>query len=225
MKPIILAISLIVISSPLASAQDIEKIVNGIEKSPYFQRAEKVVKRNEETLQRKVQKKVEEKRVSVSAINERIRSGLIQEEAPETKNTDAPFDTQSRIYIFVSRSIPIAVLRSFAADIDILGSDNIRLVFRAFPKNFLNTFLQKDQAHRKGDGMVRAKIIVGEKIFDRYRVDRVPAVVFDPGPRASHDDWLLVYGAVSLYQALTLFHRESGRHELKMAANRVEKIE
>jgi biotin synthase-related radical SAM superfamily protein len=223
MKSMTLAIFMIVISNPLASAQDIEKIVNGIEKSPYFQRAEKVVKRNEETLQRKVQKKVEEKRVTISAINEQIRNGLIRSEVPE--NADAHVDTKSRIYIFVSRSIPIAVLRSFAADIDTFGSDNIRLAFKAFPRKFLNTFLQKDQARKNGDDMVRAKIIVGEEIFDRYRVDMVPAVVFDPDPTTSHDDWLLVYGADSLHQALTLFHRASGRNELKMATNRVEKIE
>jgi hypothetical protein len=55
MKPITLAILLIVISGPPASAQDMEKIVNGIEKSHYFQRAKKVVRRNEKTLHSKVQ--------------------------------------------------------------------------------------------------------------------------------------------------------------------------
>ncbi|BBO80774.1 hypothetical protein DSCO28_13400 [Desulfosarcina ovata subsp. sediminis] len=225
MKPITLAISLIVISSLLSSGQDIEEMVNGIEKSPYFQRAEQAVKRNKKTLHRKVQQKIEEKRVTVSAINEQIKNELIQAVAPETENADPHVDTKSRIYIFVSRSIPLAVLRSFATDIDTLGSDTLRLVFRAFPKNFLHTFLQKDQAGKKGDGVVRAKIIVGEKIFNRYHVDRVPAVVYDPDPMTSHDDWLLVYGAGSLHQALTLFYRESGRHELKMAANRVAKIE
>lgn len=225
MKPITLAISLIVISSPLASAQDIEKIVNGIENSPYFQKAEQAVKRNEKTLHRRVQQKIKEKKVSIKAINEQIKKGLIQSEAPETENANAHVDTKSRIYIFVSRSIPLAVLRSFAADIDALGSDTIRLVFRSFPRNFLHTFLQKDQDRREGAGVVRVKVIVGEKIFDRYRVDRVPAVVFDPDPMTSHDDWLLVYGADSLQQAMTLFHRESGRNELKMAANRVAKIE
>ncbi|VTR71307.1 exported hypothetical protein [Desulfosarcina cetonica] len=223
MKSIALAISLIAISSLLSSGQNIEGMVNGIEKSPYFQRAEQAVKRNEKTLHHKVQQKIEEKNVSINAINEQIRNGLIQAAAPE--NADPHVDTKSRIYIFVSRSIPLAVLRSFAADIDTLGSDTLRLVFRAFPKNFLYTFLQKDQSSNNGDGVVRAKIIVGEKIFDRYHVDRVPAVVFDPDPMTSHDDWLLVYGADSLHQALTLFYRESGRDELKMAANRVAKIE
>ena len=225
MKPITRAISLIAISISLASGQDMEKIVNRIEKSPYFQRAEQTVKRNEKTLHRRVQQMIEEKRVTVSTINEQIRNGLIQSETPVTEKVDAHVDTKSRIYIFVSRSIPIAVLRSFAADIDTLGSDTIRLVFRSFPRNFLNTFLQKDQAHRKEDGVVRVKIIIGEKIFDRYSVDKVPAVVFDPDPTTPHDDWLLVYGADSLHRALTLFHRVSGRHELKLAANRVAKIE
>ncbi|BBO83247.1 hypothetical protein DSCO28_38130 [Desulfosarcina ovata subsp. sediminis] len=223
MKLIILAISLIVISSPLASGQDMEKIVNGIENNPCLQRAEQVVNRNKETLNSKVQQIIEEKRVSVSAINEQIKNGLIQAEVPGTEKAEAHADTKSRIYIFVSRSIPISVLRSFAADIDTLGSESIRIVFGSFPRNFLHTFLQKDKVRKKGEGVVRAKVIVGEKIFDRYRVDRVPAVVFDPDPMTSHDDWLLVYGTDSLQQALTLFHRASGRHELKMAVDRVAK--
>ena len=225
MKPITLAIILIVISNPPASGQDIGKIVNGVEKSPYFQRAEQVVKRNKETLHSKVQQMIEGNRVTVNAINARIKNELIQAQAPETENADKQVETKSRIYIFASRSIPLAVLRSFAADIDTLGSDSIRLVFRSFPRNFLHTFLQKDQDHGEGDSMVRAKIIIGEKIFYRYRVDRVPAVVFDPDPMTSNEDWLLVYGTAFLHQALTLFHRESGRHELKMAANRVARIE
>ena len=72
------------------------------------------------------------------------------------------------------------------------------------------------------DCVVKAKIIIGENIFRRYGVDRVPAVVFDPDPENLQDDWLLVYGAVPLRQALMIFHRESGRPELKLAANRVD---
>ncbi len=216
---------MVVIWAPLAGGQDIEKIVHELEKSPYFQRAEQTVKRNEKTVQREVQKKIDEKRVSIKAINEQIRNRIIQVKPSEPENTNTFLDTQARIYIFVSRSIPLAVLRTFAVDIETLGSDNIRFVFKAFPRNFLNMFLQKDHAGKKGEDMVKAKIVIGEKTFNRYRVDRVPAVVFDPDPMTAQDDWLLVYGAVSLRQALTLFHKESGRQELKMAANRVAKIE
>ena len=167
MKLIILAIALIVISSPLASGQDMEKIVNGIKNSPCFQRAEQVVNRNKETLHRRVQQMIEEKKVTVSAINEQIKNGLIQAEVPGTEKAEAHVNTKSRIYIFVSQSIPISVLRSIAADIDSLGSDMIRLVFRSFPRNFLHTFLQKNQACSDEAGVVKAKVIVGEKIFDR----------------------------------------------------------
>ena len=71
------------------------------------------------------------------------------------------------------------------------------------------------------DCVVKAKIIIGENLYKRYSVDRVPAVVFDPNPANLQDDWLLVYGAVPLKQALIMFHRESGRSDLKLAANRV----
>ena len=126
-----------------------------------------------------------------------------------------------RIFIFVSRSVPLSVLRSFAADIDTLGNENIRLVFKAFPRNFLNSFLRKDPDCTDDDCVVKAKIIISDRLFQRYAVTQVPAVVFDPDPANSQDDWLLVYGAVPLKEALTLFYEESGQHEFKIAANRV----
>jgi hypothetical protein len=69
--------------------------------------------------------------------------------------------------------------------------------------------------------VVKAKFIIGEGLYKRYSVDQVPAVVFDPDPTNLQDDWLLVYGAVCLKQALIMFHRESGRSDLKLAANRI----
>ena len=101
-------------------------------------------------------------------------------ETTENEDHDALFDAQSRIFIFVSRSVPLSILRSFAADIETLGNENIRLVFKAFPRNFLNSFLRKDPDCTDGDCVVKAKIIIGESLFKRYAVTQVPAVVFDP---------------------------------------------
>lgn len=223
MKSIHLAISLSLIAGLafLANAQDIEKIVEGIEKSPYYEAAEQCVKVNEKELNRNIQQKIDEKKDAVAAINGQIKRKFVESKTSEPEDPDACFDAQSRIYIFVSRSILISVLKSFAADIDTLGNDNIRLVFRAFPKDFLHRFLQKDQDCMDENCVVKAKVIVGESLFKRYVVDKVPAVIFDPDPTISHEDWLLVYGATSLHQALTLFHRDSGQQELKLAANRV----
>lgn len=216
-----ISLSLVLLFSPQANSQDVERIVKDIEKSPYYERAEQLTERIEKELDRSVKQMIEEKREIVDAINQQIRGQAIKSETPENEDRDTLFDAQSRIFIFVSQSIPLSVLRSFAADINSLGNENIRLVFKAFPRNFLHTFLRKNRDCTDDDCVVKAKFIIGESLFKRYSVNHVPAVVFDPDPTNFQDDWLLVYGATCLQQALMLFHRESGRQNLKLAANRV----
>ena len=204
-----------------AISQDIDRIVENIGKSPHYERAKQLTERIEGELNRRVKQKIEEKRGIVNSINQQILGKKFESETAENEDHKALFDAQSRIFIFVSRSVPLSVLKSYAADIDKVGNENIRLVFKAFPRNFLNSFLKKDPDCTDDECVVKAKIIIGEGLYKRYSVDRVPAVVFDPDPANLQDDWLLVYGAVCLKQALIMFHRESGRPELKLAANRV----
>jgi hypothetical protein len=217
----LLLFTLIVCSPYQGNSQDVERIVKNIGKSPHNERAKQLTERIEDELNRRVRRKIEEKREIVNSINQQISGHAVESGTIDNENHDALFDAQSRIFIFVSRSVPLSVLRSFAADIDTLGNENIRLVFKAFPRNFLNSFLRKDPDCTDGDCVVKAKVIIGESLFKRYSVDRVPAVVFDPNPANSQDDWLLVCGEASLKQALIIFHQESGRHELRLAANRV----
>jgi hypothetical protein len=198
-----------------------EQIVKNIEKSPYYERAEQLARQIEKELNLKVKEMIEEKKEVVDSINQQIKLRINETKPSDNEARATHFDAQSRIFIFVSQSIPLSVLRSFAADIDALGIENIRFVFKAFPKTFLHTFLQKKANCSDEDCVVKAKITIGEGLFQRYAVNHVPAVVFDPDPTNAHDDWLLVYGVTGLQQALVMFHRESGRHELKMAANRV----
>ena len=217
----VISFSLIVCLPYQASSQDVERIVKDIEKSSYYEKAKQLTERIEDELNRRVQRKIEEKRKIVNSINRQILGKTVESETAENEDQGALFDAQSRIFIFVSRSVPVSVLKSYAADIDKVGNENIRLVFKAFPRTFLNSFLRKDPDCTDGDCVVKAKIIIGESLFKRYTVDRVPAVVFDPNPANSQDDWLLVCGEASLKQALIIFHQESGRHELRLAANRV----
>lgn len=217
----LLSFTLIVCLPYQGNSQDVERIVKNIGKSPHNEKAKQLTERIEDELNRRVRRKIEEKREIVNSINQQTSGHAVESGTIDNEDHDALFDAQSRIFIFVSRSVPLSILRSFAADIDTLGNENIRLVFKAFPRTFLNSFLRKDPDCTDGDCVVNAKVIIGESLFKRYSVDRVPAVVFDPDPANSQDDWLLVYGAVPLKEALTLFYEESGRHELRLAANRV----
>ena len=217
----VIAFLLIVWLIPQARSQDIEKIVKDIEKSTYNERAKQLTERIEDELNRRVRRKIEEKREIVNSINQQISGHAVESGTIDNEDHDAFFEAQSRIFIFVSRSVPLSVLRSFAADIDTLGNENICLVFKAFPRNFLNSFLRKNPNCTDDDCVVKAKIIISDRLFQRYEVTQVPAVVYDPDISHTNNNWLVVYGAAPLKQDLTMFHRESGRHELRLAANRV----
>ena len=217
----VISVSLIVWLTPQANSQDIEKIAKNIGKNPYYKRAKQFADRIEEELNRRVRQKIEEKKAAIDALNDRIWSETVESGETESKDHDTLLGAESRIYIFVSRSVPLDTLKAYAAGIESLGKENFCFVFRYFPRNFLDSFLRKEPDCMADDCVVKAKIIISDRLFQRYGVTKVPAVVFEPDITHTNNNWLLVYGAVPLGEALTLFYRESGQHEFKIAANRV----
>lgn len=217
----VISVSLLVWLTPQANAQDVEKITADIGKSPHYERAKQFVDRIEEELNRRVRQKVAEKKGAIDALKERMLSETVESGKAESIEHDTLFGAESRIFIFVSRSVPLDTLKAYAAGIESLGEENLCFVFRYFPSNFLVSFLKKDPDCMADDCVVKAKIIISDRLFQRYAVTQVPAVVFDPDTTHTNNNWLLVYGAVPLKKALTLFYEESGQHELKIAANRV----
>ena len=143
----VISFVLIVWLSPHASSQDVERIVRDIEKSPYYEKAKQLTERIEDELNRRVQRKIEEKRKIVNSINQQILGKTFESETAENEDHKALFDAQSRIFIFVSRSVPLSVLKSYAADIDKVGNENIRLVFKAFEKLFKFVFKKRPGLH------------------------------------------------------------------------------
>ncbi|BBO77502.1 hypothetical protein DSCW_49190 [Desulfosarcina widdelii] len=217
----VISVSLIVWLTPQANAQDVEKIAKDIGKSPHYERAKQFAERIEEELNRRVRQKVAEKKATIDALYGRMLSETVESGRTESNDHDALFGAESRIFIFVSRSVPLDTLKAYAAGIESLGKENLCFVFRYFPSNFLGSFLRKDPDCMADDCVVKAKIIISDRLFQRYAVTQVPAVVFDPDTTHTNNNWLLVYGAVPLKEALTLFYEESGQHEFKIAANRV----
>ena len=141
----VITFSLILWFSSQANSQHVEGIVKNIEKSPHYERAKQLTERIEDELNHRIRQKIEEKRATVNSLNQQILKQAFESETIEKEDHDALFDAKSRIFIFVSQSVPLSVLRSYAADIDNLGAENIRLVFKAFPKNLLNLFLKKEE--------------------------------------------------------------------------------
>jgi vacuolar-type H+-ATPase subunit H len=204
---------------------DIEKISRQIATNPAYERARQLTEGFEDELNRRVQAIVDEKRASISALNQEILRQTLEPSASKqagNKDHDAIFNEQSRIFIFVSRTVPLEVLKAYAADMDNLGDSNVRLVFRAFPKNFLDSVLRKSPNCTTNDCVVKARIIISKRIFKRYGINQVPAVVYDPDPaNKTHATWLKVSGAAPLKKILSLFYRDVGREVFKIAARRV----
>lgn len=80
-----------------------------------------------------------------------------------------------RVYVFVSSSIPLETLKSYAKSIDAVGDPNIYMVVRGFiggmsegfpTLNFINSFRGK------------VPVVIDPYLFRRYGITQVPAVVF-----------------------------------------------
>ncbi len=213
-----------VISREFGPDVDINEISKQIADHPAYERAAKIAKEIEDDLNRRVQKMVEEKQDTIDAVNRQILEQTIGPNPVEKKNEKLLFDEQTRIFIFVSRSVPLETLKSYAAGIESLGSANIRLAFRAFPRNFLDSMLRKSQDCTTDNCVVKAKIAIGPKLFKRYGIQYVPVVVYDPDPDDEKSDkWLKISGEASLEKTFSLFYQETQKEALQIAARRVAK--
>lgn len=213
-----------VISREIDPDIDLNEIGKQIANHPAYERAAKIAKEIEDDLNRRVQKMVVEKKETIDAVNRQIIEQTIGSKPTEKSKEDLLFDEKARIFIFVSRSVPLDALQSYAAAIESLGSHNTRLAFLAFPENFLNSILKKDPDCTADDCVVKAKITIGPKLFKQYGIQQVPAVVYDPDPDdEASDQWLKVSGAVPLEKILNLFYQENQKEVLQIAAQRAAK--
>ncbi|AJY68403.1 conjugal transfer protein TrbC [Geobacter sulfurreducens] len=147
--------------------------------------------------------------------------------------------SSERVYVFISSAMPLATIRNYAASVARLGDPNVSLVMRGFVDGvskiqptigFIASVLQRDQACRPQDGdceMLPAGLVVDPLLFRRYRIDRVPAVVYARGLKAEDaglsegdpknttiSDHYAAYGDARLEYLLDQIRRESGSDSL-----------
>jgi len=158
------------------------------------------------------------------------------------KGKQAPngkLSASERVYVFISSAMPLATIRNYAASVARLGDPNVSLVMRGFVDGvtkiqptigFIASVLQRDPACRPQDGdceMLPAGLVVDPLLFRRYRIDRVPAVVYARGLKAedtglSEGDpqnttitgHYAAYGDANLEYLLDQIRRESGSASL-----------
>ncbi len=158
------------------------------------------------------------------------------------KGKQAPkgkLSASERVYVFISSAMPLATIRNYAASVARLGDPNVSLVMRGFVGGvskiqptigFIASVLQRDQACRPQEGdceMLTAGLVVDPLLFRRYRIDRVPAVVYAHGLKAEDaglsegdprnttiSDHYSAYGDARLEYLLDQIRRESGSDSL-----------
>ena len=125
---------------------------------------------------------------------------------------------QSRIYLFISSSVPVSTLRSYAAMIDHARADQVVMVLRGFVDgmrkirptiNFIGEILKKDQdcdfTQEKCESY-QANIQVDPMLFQRFSIDEVPALVFLPDQQTEP---MIIYGDAGLDYLLERINREA----------------
>lgn len=144
-----------------------------------------------------------------------------------------------RVYVFISSAMPLQTIRNYVAAVARLGDPNVSLVMRGFVDGvtkiqptiaFIASVLQRDPACHPQDGdceMLSAGLVVDPLLFRRYRIDRVPAVVYARGLKVEDaalsegdtkntaiSDHYAAYGDASLEYLLDQIRRESGSASL-----------
>jgi len=153
-----------------------------------------------------------------------------------------------RIYIFISASMPMHVLRAYAADAAQLGDSRVSLVLRGFvggmnkivpTANMIAEMLKKNPSCELSDthkcDMQRVEVMVDPLLYRRYGVQQVPTFVYAKGvssinPGMSEGDTnnarqtgeiLRLAGDASLKYVVAKFYDETGSESLKRLANKL----
>lgn len=130
-----------------------------------------------------------------------------------------PSTQPGMVFLFVSSSVPLSTLRHYV-DASSRISGNVVFVLRGFvgggkkvrpTLDFVRSFLPLEEG-----SPVPAEVVVDPLLFRKYRIEMVPAVVFDPSLRmeeihspAGEGDFYVVYGDASLGYALEVINREA----------------
>jgi len=110
-------------------------------------------------------------------------------------NQNAYLMADERIYLFVSSSMPMSILKSYAGDLDKLRDPNIIMVIRGFVNGvkymkptleFISGIQTKDincdPMHEKCKAY-QVNIFIDPMMFSQYAIQSVPAIVYARGVR------------------------------------------
>jgi len=158
---------------------------------------------------------------------------------------EGPLAKDERVYLFVSSSMPVSVLRTYVADISRLKDRQVKIVLRGFvggmkkitpTVNFVSEVLKEDascELTKESQCPMRSvDLLVDPLLFEKYGVEAVPSFVYvkgleikTPGGSEGYSanltkdgDHISVAGDASLGYVMDLFAKESGSPGLASAA-------
>lgn len=181
----------------------------------------------------------------INAESERIKKDLFQEYVKDkhSQNPKGLSETE-RIYVFISSSMPMATLKTYALEIEQIGDKNITMVMRGFvggmakfgpTMEFCQQILMVDPDCNVNDcEAIRAQIEIDPNLFRKFGIKQVPAIVYaknvnliDPEQSAGIEtnvkgqiSGYRLYGAVPIDYALDKFYQESKSKNLKYLLSR-----
>ncbi|MFY9270809.1 MAG: type-F conjugative transfer system pilin assembly protein TrbC [Candidatus Manganitrophaceae bacterium] len=170
---------------------------------------------------------------------QRDQAGPIRTEEAGKRGTGRYLLPSERIYLFISSTMPMTTLRNYANDLGLFSDPNIQIVMRGMvggmkyvqpTTEFVSKITVKDthcKLFREECAVHPVNVFADPFLFRRYRIDRVPAVVYvrglsviDPimseGPEenAKMDDYHIIYGDSSLEYVLKKIYQETNAASL-----------
>ncbi len=119
---------------------------------------------------------------------------------PENVGKQKILASSERLYLFISSSMPLKTIRNYAADFERLGDPNISMVLRGFiggmkkagpTLEFVSNVIVKDPECRTKEVQCPARkinILVDPLLFQKYKIKRVPALVYVPTYKTDDPD-------------------------------------
>lgn len=181
----------------------------------------------------------EEFQKKIDAEKDRLQRQLfgnkVQAYYPEAKapNKQAKLSANERIYIFISSSVPQETLRTYVRTVSRLKDPNIHIAMRGFvggarhikpTMSFLKGLLLEDPSCnplKTNCAAFSAQVMVDPMLFRKYRIEKVPAIVYVPSVSVIDDrmsegldsntktsEHFLVYGDVGFDYAIEQFLKE-----------------
>ena len=173
--------------------------------------------------------------------------GFEDADQEESRNSVLPLD--ERLYIFISSSVPLSTLRTYASELDKLKDSGVLMVMRGFVhgmKEFeptlklVRSILVKDSScdlSAEKCEVYNAAVSIDPLVFRKYGVERVPAIAYvrgisledvamsegEPENLKGSQDAYIVYGDVSVERALETIAKETGSAGIKNLTKKLKK--